>query len=514
MTPTYAKSTYLFGRGLGAVILIAFVSWHVQQAGLVGDHGILPASDLLELYRQRGLGFSDLPTLAWWLGADGGSLSAMCFVGELAAALLMIGVLPGPMALASAAFYLSLQVLGGPFMAFQWDLLVIETALLAALVLPWRLWHSPRALIEPPPFARWAIYALAFRLMFLSGVVKLSSGDEAWAELRALDYHYWTQPLPNPLAWLVHQLPSGFHTVSTVGVFVAELVLPFGIVLALLATAVAGALHVFAKRGSAAAVPRAVSARALRMTGLGTMGLMLVIGLTGNYGFFNALTAVIALPLLDDALVDRLTPERLRARLARASRRMHVGHRVVRLAQCSLLLFTYWLGALALLMGLGAGPSLPDALHEDVQAAQPYRIANGYGLFAVMTRVRREIRVEGSLDGVEWREYRFAHKPGDPAEVPGVSAPHMPRLDWQMWFAALGSYRHNPWLGRFMRRLLEAEPSVLALLEEDPFDGERPRFVRATLWDYRFSDMDGLRERGVWWEVEELGPYSPTIGRR
>ncbi len=342
-------------------------------------------------------------------------------------------------------------------------------------------------------------------------MVKLSSGDETWAGLTALDYHYWTQPLPNPLSWPMHQLPAWFQRLSTIAVFAGELLAPLGIADALIARLVAAAIFRATGSDAATRLPRAIARHSLRASGVAFLALMLLIQLTGNYGFFNLLTMVIALPLLDDALIERVTPRRLRALLERGGPRMHVGHRVVRLAQCSLLLFPYWLGALALLVGLGAGPSLPDAFHEDLAAARPYRVASGYGLFAVMTRVRREIRIEGSLDGVEWREYVFRHKPGDPTELPSISAPHMPRLDWQMWFAALGTYRHNPWLVRFMGRLLEAEPSVLALLTEDPFDGRPPRYVRARLWDYRFGDVDRWQERGEYWVTEELGAYAPTL---
>ena len=524
MSTTYAKSTYLFGRGLGLTLLVAFASWHAQQAGLIGARGITPAAELLDALRANGLGFADAPTLAWWTGASDGALGALCLTGELAALLLLLGVLPGPSALACGALYLSLHTIGGPFMAFQWDLLLIEASALGALVLPWRAFHSPRRAIEPPAFARWAIYALAFRLMFLSGAVKLASGDDAWARLRALDYHYFTQPLPGPLSWPAHQLPAWAHTASTALVFAVELVLPFAIVLALLATAARVALRRAPLPDDAADAPPpeprgvrfagALARGSLRAAGLGFVGLMLVIALTGNYGFFTLLPLVIALPLFDDAFVERALPARLGARLARAPRAMWVGHRVVRLAQCSLLLFVYWLGGLSLATGLGAGPSLPDALLDDLAAARPYRVANGYGLFAVMTRLRREIRVEGTLDGVEWREYRFAHKPGDPAALPGQSAPHMPRLDWQMWFAALGSYRQSPWLHRFLSRLLEAEPSVLALLADDPFDGRAPRCVRARLWDYRFGDVAHRAERSAYWVVEELGDFSPARCRR
>ena len=496
MTPRYAKSTWLFGRGIGLVFLVAFVSFHVQAIGLIGEHGVAPAVERMAAAEVRGETFRDLPTIAWSTGATDGAIGAICLAGELFALLLLLGFLPGLAALGATVLYLSIHSIGGPFMAFQWDTLLIESGFLATLVLPWRPFHSPRAAIEPPVFARWAVYALVFRLMFLSGVVKLASRDPAWASLTAMEYHYFTQPLPNPLSWPAHQLPASLHSASVVATFVVELGFPFLIVAALLVI-----LSGLARRSERV---RALARWPLRVAFGGFAGLMLVIALTGNYGFFNLLTAVICLPLLDDAALDRLTPRRLRIGGGGA---VELRHRVVRLAQCSLLIFTYYLGALSFSLGLGGGPSMPDAMHEDLVVTSPFRITNGYGLFAVMTRLRREIVIEGSTDGREWREYRFAHKPRDPGALPGQSAPHMPRLDWQMWFAALGSFRQSPWLRRFMVRLLEAEPSVLALLAEDPFDGRPPRYVRATLYDYRFGDGD---DPG-YWVVERLGPYSPPM---
>jgi len=509
LNATYAKTTWLFGRGLGLVFLIAFVSWHGQQAGLIGERGIAPAVDLMRALEVSGESFWDVPTLAWTLGADDGALSAICFAGEAAALLLLLGFVPGPAAFAAALLYLSLRTVGGPFMAFQWDILLVETGWLAALVLPWRWAHPPHAVIEPPTFARWGIYALAFRLMLLSGAVKLASGDEAWARLEALEYHYWTQPLPNPLSWFVHQLPGWMHSIATAFVFVAEVGLPFAIVVALVARLVGLAR----RREHGEAASRAVAKHALRAAGVGFIALMTVIALTGNYGFFNLLTAVIALPLIDDALIERLVPARLKERFVRIELELGAPAKVARLTQLVLLVPVLYLGGVALTLGLGGAEQLPRAAHEHLQAARPLHLTSSYGLFAVMTTERREIVIEGSLDGTEWREYRFAHKPGDPTELPGISAPHMPRLDWQMWFAALGSFRRNAWLGRFMTRLLEAEPTVLALLADDPFDGAPPRFVRARVYDYEFGDLDHLTETGQWWVTRELGPYSPVLGR-
>jgi hypothetical protein len=149
-----------------------------------------------------------------------------------------------------------------------------------------------------------------------------------------------------------------------------------------------------------------------------------------------------------------------------------------------------------------------------VKYTAPLEIVNSYGLFAMMTTERPEILVEGSMDGEEWRAYSFRYKPGDLARAPRWAAPYQPRLDWQMWFAALGNYRENPWFVNFAVRLLEGSPEVKGLLEADPFGGRPPRYVRAMLYDYRFTDVEERRKTGNWWKREVKGQYLPPVGLR
>lgn len=480
----FARSTWIFGRLLGLVVLLAFVSIHVQLDGLIGERGITPAARILELLEGRGDGMWEVPTLAWWTGASDGALHALCVAGEAVGLALLLGVLPGPASLLAAVLYLSLVSIGGGFFSFQWDALLIETCFLAAVLLPWQLVDRASACVEPPRVARWALYLLLFRLMFLSGVVKLASRDPTWASLTALEVHYWTQPLPGPLSWLVHQLPTWVHRASVVLVFVIELALPFAI---------------------------ALGFRGRRVAFAGFSLLMAVIALTGNYGFFNLLTFALAVPLVDDALIARWPwlAERVRS----AIDPLPIWRVRARLGAAVLAVVLIALGAVQTIASLGGARGLPSPVVAALDATRPFYLVNGYGLFAVMTTTRREIRVEGSLDGRTWREYGFAHKPGDPTDLPGWSQPYMPRLDWQLWFAALGEYRDSPWLGRFLRRLLEAEPAVLALLEHDPFDGQPPRYVRAVLYDYRFGDVALWWEIDAYWRVERVGPYGPTLRR-
>ena len=157
---------------------------------------------------------------------------------------------------------------------------------------------------------------------------------------------------------------------------------------------------------------------------------------------------------------------------------------------------------------------MPGFARQLVVALAPFSLANSYGLFAVMTTSRIEIVVEGSNDGQTWQPYEFKYKPGDPARRPHWVAPYQPRLDWQMWFAALGTYQENPWFSNFMVRLMRGTPEVTALLETNPFPDAPPVYVRASAYEYRFTDYDTRRNTGRWWERERRELYFPEAELR
>jgi len=368
--------------------------------------------------------------------------------------------------------YLSIVSAGQSFMSFQWDLLLLEAGFLMLF-------------LDGTRMRMWLVQWLLFRLMFLSGVVKLTSGDPTWRGLTALRYHYETQPLPTPLAWYMHQLPAGFQTASVVMVFVAELLAP---------------LLLFA------------GPRFRPWAGGIIVGLQVLIALTGNYTFFNYLTIALCLCVLDDAW----WPERIRTLLdARAGQsfRFHRPrlHRYVSLA---LLLVLVPLSLLIAAQGIGLAYAVPAGASRALEWLSPFGLVNAYGLCANMTTSRPEIIVEASMDGSDWREYEFRFKPGDVKREPAFVAPYQPRLDWQMWFAALGSYRENPFFVNLMVRLLEAKPEVLGLLARAPFGTARPRYVRAQVYQYKFSDWATHARTGAWWTREPLGTYFPAVGAR
>jgi len=478
LEPDYTVANALFLRLLGLCYFAAFVSLWTQIDGLVGGRGILPVAEFLEWVRaQTGAArFWLLPTLSW-ISASDAALHLQCAAGTAASLLLVAGLVPAWSALAAWGLYLSLSIAGQVFFEFQWDILLTEAGLLAVFLAPPAL-RRMRVGLASPRLARFLLVWLLFRLMLSSGAVKLVSHDPAWRSLTALRVHYETQPLPPWTAWFMHQGSPAFQTVSCAFLFFVELAVPF---------------LFFA--------PRRLRLFACGMTIL----LQVLIAATGNYAFFNVLAIALAVLLVDDAAF----PGRRPAAGEVTARPPPPWPRGIRFAAAVILLAA---SAAPFLASIGLRSWIPGPLIAAYRLVAPLRSTNGYGLFAVMTTKRHEIVIEGSDDGMEWKPYAFRWKPGDPMRRPSFVAPHQPRLDWQMWFAALGSDRENPWLTRFMARLLEGSPEVLGLLRSNPFPDRAPRFVRAMVYDYRFTDAAERHRSGAWWKRRLLGLYAPVLG--
>jgi len=476
--PTYLLSRWLFVRLLGVVYVVAFLSLVTQVTGLVGEHGLLPAGAFLArahaIYGSSA--YRLFPTLCW-LGASDGMLEGLCWAGVVLSLLLLAGVAQAPVLLLLWVCYLSLSVAGQTFLWFQWDALLLETGLLALLFAPTQV--APSLTTERPPLtlARWLVWGLLFRLMVLSGVTKLASGDPTWRQLTALDYHFWTQPLPPWPAWYAQWLPEWMHRGMTLAILVIEFGVPWLIL----------------------APPRWRYARRMRHSACGALIVgQLGIALTGNYGFFNLLAIVLCVPLLDDALLRRVLPLPLAAGEPEPRWKVSAVRGVGSvLALLALLAFVREIAQTA--------PGVRRPLENPLlDAVAPFRSVNGYGLFRVMTTERPEIVLEGSDDTLHWREFGFRWKPGDVTRRPAFMAPHMPRLDWQMWFAGLDPAGAQPWLLPLVRHVLEGTPAVLGLLGENPFPARPPRYVRLVYYRYRFAEPSERARSGAWWDREPI----------
>ncbi len=537
--PTHDVARWVFLRSLGAIYLIAFVSLWTQVIGLVGSQGILPANSAIEAMRLAadaqhvGLGrYHLVPTLCWFDTTDR-FLNLQCAAGVVLSVLLIIGIAPAPCLFLLWLIYLSLATICRTFLSYQWDNLLLEAGFLAIFLAPLQLWPRLARVGPPSRLVLWLLRWLLFKLMFQSGLVKLISGDPTWRNLTALTYHYETQPLPTWIGWYAYQLPVWVQKVCTGAMFGIELLVPF---------------LIFAPR------------RPRQLAGLVMAAFQVLILLTGNYCFFNLLTIALCLILFDDAALRPLLPRRLRNALGPAEAWATGTQRLPPSAgACGLppttvgsnspdasvahsadppdsgpphpapqpstlahrrwpVQFTVPLAIIAIVTSLIQFSVLfrlrvpwPGPVLATYMWLEPFRTFNRYGLFAVMTTTRNEIVIEGSNDGATWRAYEFKYKPGDVKRRPGFVEPLQPRLDWQMWFAALGSFRQNPWFVTLCTRLLEGSRPVLALFKSDPFPGVPPRYIRAVVYDYHFTDIATRRHTGAWWRRREIGLYLPPV---
>jgi predicted DCC family thiol-disulfide oxidoreductase YuxK len=474
--PEYRLVRWTFLRLLGGIYLIAFTSLGRQVLGLFGSKGINPFQERVASEQLRKLGrerFLLMPSV-FWRGASDAALVRGCRAGQLLSLALMFNVAPKFSATTLWGLYLSYVSMSRDFLSFQWDALLLEMGLLGAWTAPWGVRPGPGR--EGPSAMEVLLFrALVFRLYLGSGLSKLQSGDRTWRELTALHHYYETAPLPTRCGWYAHHLPPGVQKCSTAATLALESVVPF-----------------------LAFAPRRPRQLAFALF----CGLQAAIITTGNYGFFNVQSLVLGLWLLDDEALSRVLPlaPKEPARLRPLWRSLLSNG-----AALPLLV----LGARELLARFGLPRQVPPALERLEGWARPLRAVNPYGLFSVMTVQRPEISIEGSDDGEHWREYPFRYKVSRLDGAPRQVAPHQPRLDWQMWFAALGSPPR--WFLSLLVRLLEGSPEVLKLLAANPFPERPPRYVRAVLHEYRMTDLATRRSTGQWWTRETLGLYVPPV---
>lgn len=465
----YRLVAFLFLRLLALIYLTAFASIGVQIPGLAGAEGILPFAEQLQflLERHGTSAYWLLPNL-FWLHAGDGVLQGVAAAGCLFSLLLFFAVWVRLSLIALFVCYLSLFHAGQLFMNFQWDYLLLEAGFLA-IFLP----RGSRLVV-------WLLRWLLFRLRFLSGASKLLSGDPSWASLTALNFYFETQPLPHWLAWYTQYLPERLLQFGTGTVLFIEIIVPF---------------MMFMNR------PLRFFAAWV------TILLQLLIILTSNHNFFNLLTILLCLFLFDD--------KALRSVLPKALLRWVPDRRPDRDEKPQAAPLVGFLGGIILFVSsfqiweMFSGRRSPEPVARVTGVVNGFRIVNKYHVFPVIKTQRKELIIEGSMDGEHWQAYRFRYKPGDPARRPEMVIPHQPRLDWMMWFVPGGHPMNMMWFDLFLHRLLENSAPVVDLLENNPFPDRPPRYIRTWLYQYRFSDRESRKQTGRWWERERLGPFYP-----
>ena len=461
---------WIWLRALGLIFLSAFYSLAFQIRGLNGPRGILPASEYLHDLRGA-VGLAEAlwaaPTL-FWIDASNPALMTVTLAGVAASVLLVLNFAPRVSIAVAAICFLSFVAAAQEFSSYQSDGMLLEAAFISFFLAPRGL--RPGLGAKDPP-SRLAVFLLMwewFRIYFESGVVKLLSGDPQWRSLTAMDRYYENGPLPSWIGWYVQQrLPHWFHQLTAATTFVFELGLVW---LAFLPRRFRIACFFLVSPFQAAII------------------------LTANYAFLNYIVLCLGVFLLDDRFLRLRCPEVEASRTSWPSR-----------------VVLGWILYATIVVAPGISQWLPRPLLWPAIALEPLRIANRYGLFAVMTKDRYELEFQGSRDGVHWTAYPFRYKPQDPMSAPGIYAPYQPRFEWNLWFASLGEWRGYPWVLRTELCLLAGWPDVLQLFAADPFEGRPPAFVRTVRWQYWFTTAAEKRATGAWWKREERGLYAPAL---
>ena len=493
---THLLPRWIFLRALGLIYFSAFYSLIFQIKGLIGPHGILPAIDYLADVTNAYPGlqrFWFAPTL-FWFGSSNHALMLVSWLGLLASVAVILNLWPrGALAICLVCF-LSFVAAAQDFSGYQSDGMLLEAGFISLFFAPGGLRPGLGAAHAPSRISLFLLRWEWFRIYFESGVVKLTSGDYSWRHLTAMDDYYQNGPLPTWIGWYVQQLPHWFHATTAFMTLAAELGLVWMLFL-----------------------PRRFRIICFFILTPFQMGIIL----TANYTFLNYLVLVLGFLLLDDGFVRSVLPQRwkkwgmreppLTTEIQRGS------------ASTSTWLRPVWRGVAAIYLGwvlyattsllFAMVPHMPRLPLAPARALDPFRIANQYGLFAVMTHERYEIEYQGSNDGQNWTAYPFHYKPQDIRVAPGIYAPYQPRFDWDLWFASLSGWRNYPFVVQTEARLLRNGPDVLALFAGNPFANAPPRQVRAVIWQYWFTDRATKRKDGTWWRRELLGIYAPVLER-
>ncbi len=460
----YWTARFLFYRGLFLTYLTAFVVAYRQFCPLVGVNGLMPFTRWLE--DRTVLAY---PSLLHFLESDR-DVRILSIAGIVLAIVGLFGIeWLGALAVGICLFalwvlYLSLVKAGGLFYGYGWESLLLETGFLSLFL--------GGAKDEVPVLLLFLLAWLQFRNMFGAGMIKVR-GDRCWRDLTCMDFHYETQPMPNPLSWFAHHMPKWWHKLEVLGNHFTELIVPF--------------FYFF---------PQPFAGAAALLT-IGFQGWLM---LTGNFSWLNFLTGVIAVPLIPDSFFVFGLDQAIRATTLTPISLVHE-------------LFLY--GYLLLVLVLSYWPATNLLSSRQVMNAgfDPFNLVNTYGAFGSITKTRHELVVQGRKEGMDWKTFEFKGKPTDPYRRPSQWAPYHLRLDWQLWFAAMPN-RHSFWLIPMLSRLLEQDEEFLNLLQDNPFnDSNKPDKVRILRCRYCFSEPNEWWNDGKWWNREFVEEVIPPMSR-
>lgn len=460
----YWLSRFVIHRGLGLIYLVAFAVAINQFPPLLGEKGLLPVPRFL-----KRISFKRAPSLFHWHYSDS-FFRIIAWFGFILSLVAASGLSEsGPLWLSMLVWlllwiiYLSIVNVGQLFYGFGWESLLLEAGFYAIFLGPMQ-YHTPLLMIF---VIRW----LVFRVEFGAGLIKMR-GDQCWHDLTCLNYHHETQPMPNPLSRLFHLLPEPLHKVETFFNHVVQL----GAVWLLFLP------QPFATIGAAFVIL--------------SQGYLII---SGNYAWLNWMTLILGFSGISDAYLQYFIPMSVPATLVSPPAFQWIAGIVT---------------VTVIYMSIGPVKNMISP-HQRMNASfNPLHLVNTYGAFGSVTRKRYEIIIEGTTEesitpDTEWKAYEFKGKPGDPSRIPPQIAPYHLRLDWQIWFAAMSSIRSNPWLLRFIVKLLKDDKPCLKLLRDNPFKRKPPKYIRARLFHYEFTSREERKETENWWKRSFEGIYLP-----
>lgn len=462
----YWLTRFVFQRALGLVYLIAFLVALNQFRPLLGERGLLPVASYV-----KQVTFREAPSLFHFYPKNT-AFAAAAWLGIVFSFLAVVGISDRYATWFSMlvwamlwVLYLSFVNVGQTFYAFGWGSILLEAGFFTIFL-------GARD-VAPQMIMIWILRWILFRVMFGAGLIKLR-GDSCWRDMSCLDYHYETQPMPNPLSWYFHWGPAWTHRAGVWFNHFVELIVPFGY---------------FA--------PQPVSS----MAGLFTIVFQIFIMLSGNLSWLNFLTIVLALPTLDDRLFAAVLPFR-----SQGLQQPAMAYKFVVIA----------LALMVAILSIGPVRNMFSTRQVMNMSYNPLHLVGTYGAFGGITRTRYEVVVEGTdefvlMPSTKWREYEFKGKPGDPARTPPQIAPYHLRLDWLMWFAAMSEYYQHPWFLNLLAKLLQADADILSLLRANPFPDHPPRYIRAELYEYHFTTPAERKQNGRWWKRQLTGAYFPAV---
>ena len=462
----YWFSRFLIQRALAAIYLISFLNAIKQFRPLMGENGLMPVTEML-----KRLSFKRSPSIFHWHYSDR-FFGLISWIGAGLSIVALLGLSEsGPIWLSMIIWFLlwvlyqSIVNIGYPFYGFGWESMLLEAGFFAIFLGPFDM--------ATPVLVIWMFCWMLFRVEFGAGLIKMR-GDDCWQDLTCLNYHHETQPLPNPLSRFFHQLPESYHKMETGFNHFVQLVVIWGLFFPQPVASIAAVLII-------------------------TSQLYLI--LSGNYSWLNWLTLSLGFSGFSDGVITQIS-----GYVPPATTAVPLAYEVIIIA----------LTALVVILSIQPVKNMLSKSQKMNFNFNPFHLVNTYGAFGNVTKTRREIIIEGTTDkkiteDTEWQAYEFKGKPGNTDRKPPQISPWHYRLDWQMWFAAMGSYKNNPWFVVLLKKLLQNDESALNLLKNSPFTEEPPKYIRARLFKYEFTTGKEQDKTGQWWKRDYIRDYIQPI---